>query len=65
MSKRVLILLGIGFLAIVAGVFLLKYELSDQGEPYQDDQEPEEVNQDKPLKNENTEVNDGAGDVKQ
>lgn len=32
MSKRVLILLGIGFLAIIAGIFLLKYELSPAAE---------------------------------
>lgn len=32
MSKRVLILLGIGFLAIVAGILLLKYELAPAAE---------------------------------
>jgi hypothetical protein len=30
MSKRVLIIIAAGFLAIIAGIFLLKYELSNQ-----------------------------------
>ena len=33
MSKRVLILFAVGFLAIVAGIFVLKYELSPEPEP--------------------------------
>jgi hypothetical protein len=41
MSKRVLILLAVGLLAIVAGILLLKYELTKQDpDP---DPEPEET----------------------
>lgn len=49
MSKKVIIMLGLGFLAIIIGVFLLKYELTHQ-EPEEDPEEyPEEDPEDKPL----------------
>jgi len=42
MSKRVLILLGLGILAIFAGIFLLKYELTKEFESdYEPEPEPE------------------------
>ena len=42
MSKRVLIILGIGFVCIIAAVFLLKYELTVKDEPDLEE-DPEEV----------------------
>jgi hypothetical protein len=41
MSKRVLILLAVGVLAIVAGILLLKYELTRQDPDPEPEPEPE------------------------
>ena len=48
MSKRVLILLGIGALALIAAILLLKYELSkpeleEEAEPEEEEEEQEPV----------------------
>ena len=42
MSKRVLIILGIGIACIIAAIFLLRYELTVKDEP-EPEEEPEEV----------------------
>lgn len=50
MSKRVLILLAAGILAIVAAVFLLKYELTakePEEEPEEEEEEEQESGQEK------------------
>lgn len=43
MSKRVMILLAIGFLCVVASFFLHKHEVNSQGNEPESDQEPEET----------------------
>ena len=44
MSKRVLIILGIGIACIIAAIFLLRYELTVKDEPEPEPEEyPEEV----------------------
>ncbi len=43
MSKRVLIILGAGFLLLIAGIMLLRYELSEPAENYETDEDLEEI----------------------
>lgn len=53
MSKRVLIILAVGFIAIIAAFFLMKHELDSVGLEYIEETEPEpKVKQSKKAKNE-------------
>lgn len=63
MSKRVLIILAVGFVAIIAAFFLMKHELSQDlfiEDPQPEDQEPKKPRKTKKVTDENQGETDAA-----
>lgn len=54
MSKRVLIILAVGFIAIIAAFFLYRHECNQAAEIYDLEPEPEQEPEPKPKRNKKT-----------